>query len=98
MPVKAIYIATSNPGKLRDFAGAARLFGVGLASLPRFDSLPKVEEDGDTFETNARTKAEAYSRYAPQALVIADDSGLEVAALRGAPGVRSARYASDAPG
>jgi XTP/dITP diphosphohydrolase len=56
-----------------------------------------VIEDGATFEANARKKAEAYSRYAPSEIVIADDSGLEVGALDGAPGVHSARYAADEP-
>jgi len=56
-----------------------------------------VAEDGGSFEANARTKAEAYSRYVTGAIVIADDSGLEVDALAGAPGVHSARYAADEP-
>ena len=92
-----IYIATSNPGKLHDFAGAASLFGIEVAPLPGFAALPPVHEDGETFESNARKKAECYSRDAPtkESLVLADDSGLEVFSLNGAPGVRSARYASD---
>jgi XTP/dITP diphosphohydrolase len=57
--------------------------------------LPTVIEDGATFEANARKKAEHYSKHAGGELVIADDSGLEVDALDGAPGVRSARYAAD---
>ena len=92
-----VLIATSNPGKLRDFSGAARAFGIEVAPLPGIASLPAVEEDGATFEANARKKAEFYSRSAPGQLVLADDSGLEVAALGGAPGVRSARYAADNP-
>lgn len=95
--MKTIYIATSNPGKLRDFAGAASLFGVAVAPLPGFSELPTVAEDGETFAANARKKAEFYSRQAPGTLVLADDSGLEVYALNGAPGVRSARYAADDP-
>lgn len=94
---KRILIATSNRGKLRDFAGAAVAFGVEVASLPDFASLPAVIEDGETFEANARKKAEAYSRYAPGEMVIADDSGIVVDALQGAPGVHSARYAAEAP-
>jgi len=89
-----ILIATSNPGKLRDFAGAAMRHGVEVAGIPNFSSLPEVVEDGLTFEDNARKKAEEYSRYAPGAVVVADDSGLEVDALNGAPGVHSARYAA----
>jgi XTP/dITP diphosphohydrolase len=92
-----IFIATSNPGKIRDFAGAASVLGIEVAPLPNFASLPPVIEDGATFEANARKKAEAYSRHAAGKLVIADDSGLEVDALGGAPGVHSARYAADEP-
>ncbi|MFZ0771208.1 MAG: RdgB/HAM1 family non-canonical purine NTP pyrophosphatase [Candidatus Sulfotelmatobacter sp.] len=92
--MRRILIATSNPGKLRDFAGAALRHGVEIAGVPRFSSLPAVVEDGLTFEANARKKAEAYSRYVPGEIVVADDSGLEVDALKGAPGVHSARYAA----
>jgi len=92
--VARILIATSNAGKLRDFAGAAARHRVEIAGLTDFDSLPTVEEDGDTFEANARKKAEHYSRFAPGELVLADDSGLEVDALGGMPGVDSALYAA----
>jgi len=96
MPARVL-IATSNPGKLRDFAGAAEPYGITVAGIPHFASLPAVVEDGDTFEANARKKAEAYSRAVSGELVLADDSGLEVDALAGAPGVHSARYAADKP-
>jgi XTP/dITP diphosphohydrolase len=95
--MRRILIATSNPGKIRDFAGAASVHGIEVAPLPNFASLPPVVEDGATFEANARKKAESYSRYTEGELVIADDSGLEVDALGGAPGVHSARYAADEP-
>ncbi len=95
--MRRILIATSNPGKLRDFAGAALRNGVEVAGIPEFSSLPPVVEDGVTFEANARKKAEAYSRHVPGEIVVADDSGLEVDALQGAPGVHSARYAADKP-
>jgi XTP/dITP diphosphohydrolase len=95
--MRRILIATSNPGKIRDFAGAASVHGIEVAPLPNFASLPPVVEDGATFEANARKKAESYSRRAAGELVIADDSGLEVDALGGAPGVHSARYAADEP-
>jgi len=95
--MKRVLIATSNPGKLRDFAGAAAAHGIEIASIPGFASLPAVVEDGLTFEANARKKAEAYSRLVPGEIVLADDSGLEVDALGGAPGVHSARYAADVP-
>ena len=95
--MKRILIATSNPGKLRDFAGAALDHGIQIAALPNFSSLPAVVEDGPTFEANARKKAEHFSRLAPGEIVLADDSGLEVDALGGAPGVHSARYAAAEP-
>ena len=91
--MRPVFIATSSSGKLRDFAAAAGELEV--QSLPGFSSLPAATEDGATFEENARKKAEHYSRLAPGKLVLADDSGLEVDALGGAPGVRSARYAAD---
>jgi XTP/dITP diphosphohydrolase len=95
--MKRVLVATSNPGKLRDFAGAAISHNVEVAPLPRFASLAPVVEDGHTFEENARKKAEQYSLAAPGEIVIADDSGLEVDALNAAPGVHSARYAADEP-
>jgi len=98
---RMVLIATSNRGKLRDFAGAAAGHGISICGIPGFSSLPPVVEDGATFEANARKKAEAYSRALPGELVLADDSGLEVDALGGKPGVHSARYAADelhAPG
>jgi XTP/dITP diphosphohydrolase len=93
---ETIYVASSNAGKLRDFAVAAAVFGVEIAVLPGLEEIPAPVEDGATFEANARLKAEAYSRARPRLLVLADDSGLEVDALDGAPGVRSARYSEDA--
>ncbi|HEV2399157.1 MAG TPA: RdgB/HAM1 family non-canonical purine NTP pyrophosphatase [Candidatus Sulfotelmatobacter sp.] len=95
--MKKILIATSNPGKLRDFAGAAAVHGIQIGGIPNFSSLPPAVEDGQTFEENARKKAEEYSRYVPGEIVVADDSGIEIDALGGAPGVHSARYAADQP-
>ncbi|HEU5336950.1 MAG TPA: RdgB/HAM1 family non-canonical purine NTP pyrophosphatase [Terriglobales bacterium] len=89
-----VLIATSNAGKLRDFAAAAAEHGIQISGLPQFASLPGVPEDQPTFEANAQKKAEHYSRYAEDGIVLADDSGLEVEALNGAPGVLSARYAA----
>ena len=94
---KHILIATSNSGKLRDFAGAARAHDVEVRSIPGFSTIPTAVEDGHTFEENARKKAEYYSRFAPGELVLADDSGLVIDALNGAPGVHSARYAAEEP-
>jgi XTP/dITP diphosphohydrolase len=95
--MRRILIATSNPGKLRDFAGAAAPYEIEIGGIPNFASLSSVVEDGLTFEDNARKKAEEYSRYAVGEIVVADDSGLEVDALNGEPGVHSARYAADQP-
>jgi XTP/dITP diphosphohydrolase len=92
-----VLIATSNPGKVRDFAGAATPRGIAIEPLPNFASIPGAVEDGLTFEANACKKAEYYSKYAPGEIVLADDSGLEVEALGGSPGVHSARYAADQP-
>lgn len=97
MKLRPVLIATSNAGKLRDFAGAAAQSGITVAGIPGFSSLQPVLEDGLTFEANASKKAEEYSRALPGELVLADDSGLEVDALGGAPGVHSARYAADEP-
>jgi XTP/dITP diphosphohydrolase len=82
--------ATSNPGKLREFQLAAPDFDV--RALPK--SVPPPDETGDTFEANAIAKAIAYGQHV-DGYLFADDSGLEVDALNGAPGVRSARYAGD---
>ena len=88
-----LYIASTNPGKLRDFEAAGR--HISLAPLPGLKDLPAPAEDQPTFAGNARLKAIYYSHHALGEIVIADDSGLEVDALQGAPGVRSARYADD---
>lgn len=89
-----LVLATRNRHKLveiRDIFGHA---GVELVSVSDFPGLQDVEEDGDTFEANARKKAVAVAT-AAGVWAMADDSGLEVDALGGAPGVRSARYAGE---
>ena len=91
-----LYVATTSQGKLRDFRTAAQSFGVEIEPLPEMEKIEAPEEDSPTFEGNAKLKAIYYSRFMPGELVAADDSGLEVDALSGAPGVRSARFASDA--
>ncbi len=96
--MKKTLIASSNRGKVREFAEAAAEFGIQIEPLPGVNVLPSVVEDAPTFEGNARKKAEHYSRFARGELVLADDSGLEVDALGGAPGVYSARYAALAAG
>ena len=95
--MKHILIATSNQGKLRDFAGAAKSHDVEVRGIPDFSSIPPAIEDGLTFEENARKKADYYSPFVPGELVLADDSGLVIDALNGAPGVHSARYAAEEP-
>jgi XTP/dITP diphosphohydrolase len=95
-----LYVATSNPGKLRDFAHAAEghLLGgqpIDLEPLPGLAEVPAPPENEPTFAANAEAKALYYSCYAPGLLVLADDSGLEVDALHGQPGVHSARFADD---
>jgi XTP/dITP diphosphohydrolase len=90
-----LYCATTNPGKLREFRQAGERFGqerIVVESLPRLESIAAPEETGSTFEENAILKAVYYSRYV-NGLLFADDSGLEVAALNGAPGIYSARFA-----
>lgn len=96
-PVK-LYLASSNPGKLKEYgvlaenAVPASPFSVELELLPEVASHPEFEENAPTFAENAAGKALHYSRLSEE-LVFADDSGLVVPALGGAPGVRSARYA-----
>ena len=92
--MSTIYLATTNPGKVREFREAAQAFDLALDPLPRMAEVPPAVEDGTTFEQNARIKAEYYSRLAPGELVLGEDSGLAVDALNGAPGVHSARYAA----
>jgi XTP/dITP diphosphohydrolase len=92
--VVKLLVATNNPGKVREYADLlADLPGPVSFTLPAQEGLTfEVEETGETFEENARLKALAFAR-ASGLLTLADDSGLEVDALDGAPGVRSARYA-----
>jgi len=89
-----IWCATGNAGKLREFRLAGEVLGIEVEPLAGLKSLVAPEETGATFEANAKIKAEYYSRFAPGPL-FADDSGLEVDALGGEPGVYSARYAGE---
>ncbi|MFT3922220.1 MAG: RdgB/HAM1 family non-canonical purine NTP pyrophosphatase [Myxococcales bacterium] len=88
-----LLIATTNPHKVREIGEVLRPLGIDVCGLADVaPDLPEPVEDAETFEGNARIKAMAYAR-ALQVPCLADDSGLEVDALGGAPGVHSARYA-----
>lgn len=90
-----LFLASSNPGKLAEYralSASSIPLAVDLELLPDFDALPAFEENAPTFAENAAGKALHYSRL-NDGLVFADDSGLVVPALGGAPGVHSARYA-----
>jgi XTP/dITP diphosphohydrolase len=86
-----LYCATGNTGKLREFRLAANHAPVEIELLPGYQAIAPCVEDGATFEENAIIKARHYGPHAP-GLLFADDSGLEVDALGGAPGVYSARF------
>ena len=88
--------ATGNLGKLREFRLAAGLAPVEIDLLPGYKEIPPCVEDGRTFEENAIIKALHYGRHT-SGLLFADDSGLEVDALQGAPGVFSARFSLQHP-
>jgi len=92
-PAKVIF-ASRNRGKAKELAELVADAGIELLSLADLPGAPEVVEDGATFEENAATKARAIAAWAGLPAV-ADDSGLEVDAIGGAPGVRSARFAGD---
>jgi XTP/dITP diphosphohydrolase len=87
-----VLFASSNEGKLREYRELALSSSIELDSVPNFGAIPQFEESAPTFAENSVGKALHYSRFTPE-LVMADDSGLVVPALGGAPGVHSARYA-----
>src|SRR5215472_13823170 len=97
MHVKLL-LASSNAGKLKEFRAMAASLDcaseIELDLLPEFNSLPRFPEDAPTFAENAAGKALHYSQFA-DGVIVADDSGLVVPSLDGAPGVRSARYAGE---
>jgi XTP/dITP diphosphohydrolase len=86
-----LLVATTNPGKLREIAGILADVPVRLITLNDYPSVAEPEETGQTFAENARLKARYYA-HATGHLSVADDTGLEIAALGGAPGVHSARW------
>ena len=87
-----LVIASKNQGKIAEFEKAFSQLPVKVLSLKDFGAIPEAVEDGATFAENARKKAQHYLQYTKKPC-LADDSGLEVDALGGAPGVFSARYA-----
>ena len=87
-----LLLASSNPGKLREYRELADDSDFDLTELPNFREITEFEESAPTFAENAAGKAQYYSRFADEN-VLADDSGLVVPSLGGAPGVYSARYA-----
>lgn len=89
-----IVIATRNKKKVEEFLRILKNLDVNLLSMDDFPDCPEVEEDQDTFEGNAIKKALTISEFTKK-IAVADDSGLEVYALKGEPGVKSARYAGD---
>jgi XTP/dITP diphosphohydrolase len=98
-PLYELLIATSNPGKIRELESLLTALPLRLRSLKEFPSIQEVAETGNTFRENAVLKAAGYATQT-RLWTLADDSGIEVEALGGAPGVFSARYggtdASDA--
>jgi XTP/dITP diphosphohydrolase len=86
-----LLVATTNPGKMKEIAGILERLPVDLVALDAFPGLEEPEETGATFAENARLKA-LYYHQATGLPSVADDSGLEIAALGGAPGVHSARW------
>lgn len=89
-----IIVATRNQGKMKEFAHGLAFLGKPVKSMYDYPDVPEVIEDGATFAENARKKAKQVGDYLGQ-IVLADDSGLCVDKLNGAPGVFSARYAGE---
>lgn len=87
-----VLLASSNEGKLREYRQMAADSAIELELIPRFQDLPAFDESAPTFAENSSGKALHYSQFT-QEMVLADDSGLVVPAIGGAPGVQSARYA-----
>ena len=86
-----LLIATTNPGKLREIKDILNWIPIELVTLELFPEVPEPEETGETFAENARLKAIYYSE-ATGLPAVADDSGIEIAELGGAPGIHSARW------
>lgn len=94
MVIQELIIATTNVGKTEEFRELMKELPVEIKSLTDYPEIEAPQENGRTFAANARIKAQHYARLTGLPC-LADDSGLEVQALEGAPGVRSARYAGE---
>lgn len=92
--MQQVVIATHNLGKVEEFKSLMNELGLEFTCLSDYPPIPEPEENGRTFAANARIKAKYYAKETGK-LCLADDSGLEVLSLKGAPGVRSARYAGE---
>lgn len=92
--MKKVVVATKNQGKIAEIEAMLCKFGTAVASLADYENIPEAIENGTTFLENAIIKARHYASYTKE-ICLADDSGLEVDALEGAPGVFSARYAGE---
>ena len=93
-PIQKLLLATGNPGKARELADLLKGVPFEMVSLRDLDLPTEIDEPADTFEGNAIIKAEAYARMS-DLLTLADDSGLEIDALNGDPGVHSKRFAGE---
>lgn len=89
-----IVLATNNKGKIRELSVMLKQFGVTVKSLPEFPEIGEIPETGDTFLENAFIKARTVAEITGH-VTVADDSGIEIDALDGRPGVYSARYAGE---
>jgi XTP/dITP diphosphohydrolase len=89
-----LLLATSNPGKIREYRSLLDGLGYRITTLAEEGITKAVTESGNSYEQNARSKATAYARLS-QLVALADDSGMEVDALDGHPGVKSARFAGE---
>jgi XTP/dITP diphosphohydrolase len=94
LKIQELKLATSNPGKLREYLRLAPESPISLELMPQFAEVTPFDESAPTFAENGAGKALYYSRFAT-GVVLAEDSGLVVPALGGAPGVRSARYGGE---
>ena len=93
--MKKLIFATGNEGKMREIRVIMEDLGMEILSQKEAGLAPEVDEDGTTFEENAIIKAKAVAELAPEAIVLADDSGLEIDYLNKEPGIYSARYAGE---